>query len=113
MAITIQQKSTTASFAIISLLMVLSLIGCQSKEKVNTRPNIIYILADDLGYGDLGAYGQEKIKTPHIDKMAAEGLLFTRHYAGSTVCAPSRASLLTGMHTGVFWVWVRPSPCCA
>ncbi len=64
------------------------------------KPNIIYILADDLGYGDLGVYGQQKIKTPHIDKLAREGMLFTRHYAGSTVCAPSRASLMTGLHTG-------------
>jgi arylsulfatase A-like enzyme len=64
------------------------------------RPNIIYILADDLGYGDLGAFGQEKIKTPHLDRMAAEGMKFTRHYAGSTVCAPSRCVLMTGLHTG-------------
>ena len=64
------------------------------------RPNIIYILADDLGYGDLGIYGQEKIKTPHLDQLASEGIRFTQHYAGSTVCGPSRASLLTGLHPG-------------
>jgi len=64
------------------------------------KPNIIYILADDLGYGDLGCYGQERIKTPNLDRMAAEGMLFTQHYAGSTVCAPSRCSLMTGKHTG-------------
>ena len=63
-------------------------------------PNIIYILADDLGYGDLGCYGQEKFNTPNIDRLAREGMLFTQHYSGSTVCAPSRAALLTGMHTG-------------
>jgi len=64
------------------------------------RPNIIFILADDLGYGDLGCYGQEKIKTPNIDRMAREGIRFTQFYAGSTVCAPSRCSLMTGLHTG-------------
>ena len=63
-------------------------------------PNIIYILADDLGYGDLSCYGQKKFKTPHIDQLAKEGMLFTQHYAGSTVCAPSRSSLITGQHTG-------------
>ncbi len=64
------------------------------------KPNIIFILADDLGYGDLGCYGQSKIKTPNIDKLASEGIRFTDFYAGSTVCAPSRATLMTGLHTG-------------
>src|SRR5262245_9389863 len=63
-------------------------------------PNIIFVLADDLGYGDLGCYGQQKIQTPHLDRMAAEGLRFTQCYAGSTVCAPSRCALMTGLHTG-------------
>ncbi|MGB9610232.1 MAG: arylsulfatase [Bryobacteraceae bacterium] len=64
------------------------------------RPNIILILADDLGYGDLGCYGQTRIQTPNLDRMAAEGIRFTSAYAGSTVCAPSRCSLMTGLHTG-------------
>lgn len=64
------------------------------------RPNIILILADDLGYGDIGCYGQERIKTPNIDRLAAEGIRFTSCYAGSTVCAPSRAALMLGQHTG-------------
>jgi arylsulfatase A-like enzyme len=64
------------------------------------KPNIIYILADDLGYGDLGCYGQTTFRTPNIDRMAREGMKFTRHYAGSTVCAPSRCVLMTGLHTG-------------
>jgi len=64
------------------------------------KPNIIVILADDLGYGDLGCYGQEQIKTPRIDRMAREGMRFTAAYAGSTVCAPSRCSLMTGKHQG-------------
>src|SRR5437867_1152847 len=64
------------------------------------KPNIIFILADDLGYGDLGCYGQTRIKTPNLDKLAAEGIRFTSFYAGSTVCAPSRCALMTGLHTG-------------
>ncbi|AQT68079.1 Arylsulfatase [Anaerohalosphaera lusitana] len=64
------------------------------------RPNVIYILADDLGYADLGSFGQEKINTPTLDRMAAEGMRMTQHYSGSTVCAPARCSLMTGQHTG-------------
>lgn len=63
-------------------------------------PNVIYIMADDLGYGELGCYGQEKIKTPNIDRLAKEGVTFTRFYSASTVCAPTRTSLMTGKHTG-------------
>lgn len=66
----------------------------------NKKPNIIYILADDLGYGDLSSYGQTLFTTPNIDKLASQGMMFTQHYSGSTVCAPSRSALLTGMHTG-------------
>jgi len=80
------------------------------------RPNILFIMADDLGYGDLGCYGQEKILTPRIDRLAEEGMRFTQVYAGSTVCAPSRCSLMTGMHNGhnrirdnlPHNVWLRP-----
>ena len=64
------------------------------------KPNLIFILADDLGYGDLGCYGQKLIKTPRLDEMAAEGMRFTRFYSGSTVCAPSRSVLMTGQHMG-------------
>jgi len=64
------------------------------------RPNIIFILADDLGYGDVGCYGQERIQTPRIDQLAREGIRFTDCYSGSTVCAPSRCCLMTGLHTG-------------
>lgn len=63
-------------------------------------PNILFILADDLGYGDLGCYGQQRIKTPNLDKLAASGIRFTQTYAGATVCAPSRCCLMTGKHTG-------------
>lgn len=63
-------------------------------------PNVVWIMADDLGYGDLGSYGQERIRTPHLDRMAQEGMRFTDAYAGFTVCAPSRSVLMTGQHTG-------------
>jgi len=71
--------------------------GCSRAER---SPNIVFILADDLGYNELGCYGQEKIRTPNIDRLAAEGMRFTQHYSGSPVCAPSRCVLLTGKHTG-------------
>lgn len=74
--------------------------GPSARPAAPRRPNIIFILADDLGYGDLGCYGQTKIKTPNIDRLAAEGMRFTDFYAGSTVCAPSRCALMTGLHTG-------------
>ncbi|MBT2161484.1 arylsulfatase [Zobellia barbeyronii] len=94
------------------ILLGTLVFSCKNKEKntaetteptteiSNAKPNIVYILADDLGYGDLSSYGQKKFNTPHIDKLAEKGMLFTQHYSGSTVCAPSRSALLTGMHTG-------------
>src|SRR5688572_6819188 len=89
-------KKTTA-FILTFFLFSTALIGQPDKEKL---PNIVFILADDLGYGDIGSYGQRKIKTPNLDRLAKEGMRFTNFYAGSTVCAPSRASLMTGQHTG-------------
>ncbi len=90
------------------LLVSIGLLQCQSpqvpvveKQRDAARlPNIIYILADDLGYGDLSCYGQTKFETPNIDRLAAQGIRFTQHYAGNTVCAPSRSALMTGLHTG-------------
>ena len=91
------------------LAAVLGFAGCQSPSPAVSEqaaatpappPNIIFIMADDLGYGDLGCYGQQLILTPHLDQMAAEGIRFTQHYAGNTVCAPSRAALMTGQHMG-------------
>lgn len=70
------------------------------KAQTTTHPNIIFIIADDLGYGDLGCYGQKKIETPNIDQLAKEGLQYKQFYSGTTVCAPSRAALMTGLHTG-------------
>jgi uncharacterized sulfatase len=71
-----------------------------SSPAKDRRPNIVLIVADDLGYGDLGCYGQRQIKTPHLDRLAAEGMRFTQAYAGATVCAPSRCVLMTGLHIG-------------
>ncbi|WP_229802394.1 arylsulfatase [Echinicola pacifica] len=96
------------SILFLGLLLCLSQ-GCQSgkdkeeklAENKETRPpNIIFILADDLGYGDLSCYGQQRFESPNIDRLAAQGMLFTNHYAGTSVCSPSRASLMTGQHTG-------------
>jgi arylsulfatase A-like enzyme len=75
-------------------------LRAQTTGRPSVQPNIIFILADDLGAFDLGCYGQKKIKTPNIDKLAEEGMLFTQFYAGATVCAPSRSCLMTGQHTG-------------
>lgn len=73
--------------------------NAQAADK-DPKPNIIFILCDDMGYGDLGCYGQKYIHTPNLDRMAAEGMLFTQAYAGSPVSAPSRAALMTGQHSG-------------
>ena len=76
------------------------IVNCSTKKEDPAKPNIIYIMADDLGYGELGCYGQKDIKTPNIDRLAAEGMKFTQHYSGSPVCAPARSVLMTGLHTG-------------
>jgi len=81
-------------------MLALAVWARQSRAAEDRPPNIVLILADDLGYGDLGCYGQQVIDTPHLDRMTAEGLRFTQFYAGSTVCAPSRCVLMTGLHTG-------------
>ncbi|AWB66304.1 N-acetylgalactosamine-6-sulfatase [Saccharobesus litoralis] len=106
-------KNTIKHVAVWAALSSVALVGCNSESptaKTETAPvaakqkdqrlNIIWVMADDLGYGDLGSYGQTKIKTPHLDRMAAEGLRFTDMYAGTTVCAPSRSVLMTGLHMG-------------
>lgn len=83
----------------IGLLLLMS-FAVVPQASAQDRPNIIFILADDLGYGDLSCYGQQKLSTPNIDKLAAEGMKFTNHYSGSPVCAPSRSTLMTGLHSG-------------
>ncbi len=84
----------------IALYLSLLSAGCVSAQSQVSRPNIIFIVMDDLGYGDLGCYGQEKIETPHIDSLARQGMLFTRCYSGAPVSGPSRCVLPTGLHTG-------------
>jgi len=84
----------------ITLLASIAFASCASQEKEKLLPNIIFILADDLGYGDLSCYGQDKFSTPNIDRLAQQGMLFRQHYTGCTVSAPSRSSVMTGLHTG-------------
>jgi arylsulfatase A-like enzyme len=95
-------KEQTGNICLISSAITLLSCGCnaQPPKKQPQLPNVIIVLADDLGYGDLGCYGQQLIKTPNIDRLAKEGMRFTRFYAGCTVSAPSRSSLVTGLHTG-------------
>ena len=97
-------KISTAS---VLVFMMVGFVACiydnsqqMGENQVNQQPNIIFIMADDLGYGDIGPYGQEQIRTPNLDRMAEEGMRFTDFYSGSTVCAPSRSVLMTGLHTG-------------
>lgn len=81
-------------------LFTATFTGAAGTARLPERPNFVIILADDLGWGELGCYGQKKIKTPNLDRLAADGVRFTAAYAGAPVCAPSRAALLTGLHTG-------------
>jgi arylsulfatase A len=90
----------SASCGVLLLFLFAAQQTLAQAVKKNTAPNIIFILADDLGYGDLGCYGQKLIHTPHIDALAQSGIRFTQFYSGSTVCAPARSSFMTGMHTG-------------
>ena len=85
-------KNITSVFCCAFTLLV-------SDVSAQQKPNVIFILADDLGYGDLGCYGQKLIRTPNIDQLATGGIRFTQFYAGTSVCDPSRSSLLTGQHT--------------
>ena len=85
--------------AVMLLIAWISGIGSAPVEAAE-RPNIVFILADDLGWGELGCYGQTKIRTPHIDRLASQGMRFTNAYSGAPVCAPSRCTLMTGLHLG-------------
>ncbi|HEY6167308.1 MAG TPA: arylsulfatase [Verrucomicrobiae bacterium] len=88
------------TFAAFVAVAVLALFAVSTNAAAPRKPNIIFILADDLGYGDIGAFGQKLIRTPNLDRMAAEGMKFTHHYSGNAVCAPSRCVLMTGKHPG-------------
>ncbi|MGK0186515.1 MAG: arylsulfatase A [Verrucomicrobiales bacterium] len=90
-------KSSLLRFLIVFIAPI-SLTTATAQSPDVARPNIVFILADDLGYGEVGCYGQEKIKTPHIDRLAAQGVRFTQHYTGAPVCAPARCVLMTGRH---------------
>jgi uncharacterized sulfatase len=94
--------------SLVFLLFIVASCGASTSEPEPAvepvLPNLIWIMADDLGYGDLGSYGQELIETPNLDQMAEDGMRFTQFYAGSTVCAPSRSVLMTGQHMGHTWV---------
>ena len=100
-------SSSSSFFSAAAFLVLAQVLACAATVQAQTgdratgeRPNIVFILADDLGYGELGCYGQEKIRTPHLDRLARQGIRFTQHYAGAPVCAPSRCVLLTGQHLG-------------
>jgi arylsulfatase A-like enzyme len=98
-----QFRLVQLSVAILALLTFVRPMPASEQRSaagLAARPNIVFILADDLGYGDLSCYGQTQFRTPNIDRLAAQGARFTNFYAGSTVCAPSRCVLMTGLHTG-------------
>ncbi len=101
-------ESDVMRLTCVMLLTAVLLGGASGAGRVpsaqGNKPNILLIQADDLGYGDLGAYGQGRFSTPNLDRLAREGIRFTHYYAGSTVCAPSRATLMTGLHTGHAWI---------
>src|SRR5690606_21853693 len=82
------------------ILLLASISACSEKEVEAKKPNIVLIFLDDLGYGDLGFTGQKYIETPIIDGLSEEGMVFSQFYSGSPVCAPSRSTLMTGLHTG-------------
>ena len=83
-----------------SCVMVILCCFTYAQAETTAQPNIVFIMADDLGYGHIGSYGQQHIKTPHLDTLAKEGMRFTNAYAGSSLCAPSRSVLMTGYHVG-------------
>lgn len=96
----LHMSSRSTGVSVFVILVALLCLASEGVAKETRRPNIIFILADDLGYGDIGAFGQKKIHTPNIDRMAREGTKFTQHYSGNAVCAPSRCVLMTGKHPG-------------
>jgi len=96
----LHQEQLILFFRRLAFWTVVMVCGLTAEGQTGRKPNIIYIYADDLGYGEIGVYGQKKIKTPHLDRLAAEGIRFTKHYTSTPVCAPARCMLLTGRHGG-------------
>lgn len=107
-SIGVKRLAATASapflLAAVAVAQVMVWPAVASSKPPARPPNIVFVLADDLGYGDLGCYGQKWIRTPNVDRLAAEGIRFTQHYAGNAVCAPSRCVLMTGKHPGRAWI---------
>ena len=87
-----------------SIFVSLGLVLTSLASAAKAPPNIVFILADDLGYREVGAFGQEKIRTPNLDRLATQGMKLTSHYSGNAVCAPSRCVLMTGKHPGIAFV---------
>lgn len=105
MNVSIFPKTTSARWSVIpgKIMLAIALfccIGICAQGQARKKPNVVFILADDLGYGDLSCYGQKHFQTPNIDRLAEKGMKFTNQYAGAPVCAPSRCALMTGLHTG-------------
>jgi arylsulfatase A-like enzyme len=97
-------RIAVAAFSLLATLAEPGRGGPVAAQLAPSPPNVLLIQADDLGYGDLSAYGQARFQTPSLDRLAREGIRFTQYYAGSTVCAPSRTTLMTGLHTGHAWI---------
>ena len=93
-----------AAFIPLVVIAALTATSGRGATQIHAAPNILLIQADDLGYGDVGVYGQRRFETPSLDRLARDGIRFTQYYAGSTVCAPSRTALMTGLHTGHAWI---------
>src|SRR6056297_3598192 len=99
----------SAVSALLLPLLISSTILFSTAFGADSPPNVVFILADDLGYRELGSYGQEKIRTPNLDRLAAQGMRFTQHYSGNAVCAPSRCVLMPGKHPGHAFVRTNKS----
>ncbi|MCD0462252.1 arylsulfatase [Roseiconus lacunae] len=95
-----QARLPIGAVVLLVFFLVQAMSGLTQQTEAASPPNIVFILADDLGYGELGCYGQEKIKTPNIDRLASQGVRFLDHYTGAPVCAPARCTLMTGQHLG-------------
>ncbi|MEG2945876.1 MAG: sulfatase-like hydrolase/transferase, partial [Bacteroidales bacterium] len=94
------QNTLVCSTLLFAGVLTPTYLEAQKQNQRTSTPNVVFILADDLGYGDLSCYGQEKFETPNIDRLALNGMRFTQCYSGTTVSAPSRSALITGLHTG-------------